>query len=125
MKHQRGLSLWGFIFVGMLVALSAIVAFKAVPAWIEFYTVKKAINAIVVSESAGATVGDIRRAFQRRADVDDISSVSAQDLEVTKVGGEIVINVSYAKKVPLFGNTSLLFDFEASTGGLRSLSKVD
>ena len=57
----------------------------------------------------------VREAFTRRADMDDVKSIVAADLEITKEGGELVISVKYEKKVPLFSNVSLLFDFEGSS----------
>ena len=39
----------------------------------------------------------------------------ADDLEITKDGIELVISFSYQKKIPLFSNVSLVFDFEGSS----------
>ena len=57
----------------------------------------------------------MRKAFGKRAEMDDIKSVTQQDIQVTKEGNDLVISFEYAKKVPLFGNTSLVFDFEGSS----------
>ena len=37
------------------------------------------------------------------------------ELDISKEGGEVVISVAYAKKVPLFANVALCIDFVAST----------
>jgi hypothetical protein len=117
MKAQRGLTLIGFVFIAALVGAALLVAFRAVPAVAEYFTVKKNINAIVKSgEARGATVADVRRAYDTRAAVDETPSVSGADLDVSKDRGEVVIGFSYSRKVPLVGNVSLLFDFEGSTG---------
>jgi hypothetical protein len=108
-------------FAGVLALLIAIVfiaiiGMKLVPAYIEYYTIKKAINSIAQSgELRNATVADVRKAYDRRANVDDITAVRPADLEVTKDGNEIVIAFAYEKRVPLFYNISLLIDFAAST----------
>ncbi len=44
-----------------------------------------------------------------------MKSITGQDLEVTKEGGELVISFAYTKKVPLFKNVSLVFDFEGAS----------
>jgi hypothetical protein len=49
--------------------------------------------------------------------MDDVKSVTPQDLDITKEGGELVISFKYEKKVPLFANVSLVFDFEGSSSG--------
>jgi hypothetical protein len=116
MKAERGLTLIGFIFIAALAGAALLVAFRAIPAVAEYYTVKKNINAIVKSgEARGGTVSDIRRAYDTRAAVDETPSIAGADLDVTKERGEVVIEFSYSRKVPLVGNVSLMFDFEGST----------
>ncbi len=116
-KKQLGVSLSGLLITAFVVVLLALLALKAVPAYMEFATAKKAINAIA---SGGATsVADVRKAFDSRASIDDISAVTANDLVITKQGGQVVISFSYRKEVPLFANVGLYFNFEASTQGLE------
>jgi len=116
MKSQRGLSLVGFVLVAALAAFAALIAFKTVPALVEYFTIKKNINAIVKGGDArGASVTDIRRAYDRRATVDETPSLSGADLDVSKEQGEVVIAFAYSRKVKLFGNVSLCFDFEGAT----------
>lgn len=115
-EKQDGLSLIGFVIVAGLMAFAALIAFKTVPAVVEFYTIKKNINAIVQSgEARGASVTDVRKAYDRRASIDETPSLRGADLDIGKEQGEVVISFSYARKVPLFGNVSLYFDFEGGT----------
>jgi len=115
-KTQRGLSLIGLILIGALVAAAAMVLIKVAPAVIEYYTILKNVKAVVQSGETQGTVADIRKAYDRRATVDDITSVGAQDLDIGKSGGQVVISFAYAKKIPLFGNVSICLDFEGSSG---------
>ena len=116
MKSQRGLSMMALL-VGMTVLVTlAYLAMRIGPAYIEFLQIKKALAGIVESgEVRSGSVADVRKAFDRRATVDNISSVTSQDLDISKDGGELVISFSYPKKVPLGGNVSLLFDFAGSS----------
>jgi hypothetical protein len=57
----------------------------------------------------------VRKAFDRRAAVDDITAISPADLEITKDGNEIVISFAYEKRIPLFYNISVLIDFAGSS----------
>jgi hypothetical protein len=63
----------------------------------------------------GASVSDIRNSFTRHAMIDQISSITAQDLDISKEGNEIVLAFAYTKKIPLAGNVSLLIEFEGTT----------
>ncbi len=116
MKFQRGLSLNALMLGGAVLALIALLAMKAIPPWIEYGNLVKAVKGTAADPSLKiATVGSVRAAFARRADMDDVKSVTAEDLDITKEGGELVISFKYEKKVPLFHNVSLVFDFEGSS----------
>ncbi|MBS1136085.1 MAG: hypothetical protein H6R11_39 [Proteobacteria bacterium] len=117
MRTQRGLSLVGFVLVAGLVAFAALVAFRVAPAVIEYYTILKNIKAIVQGgEARGATVTDIRKAYDRRATIDETPSLSGADLDISKEQGDVMIGFSYSRKVHLFGNVNVCLDFEGSTG---------
>jgi hypothetical protein len=108
-------------FAGMLVLLVAIVfvaiiGMKLVPAYIEYFSIKKAITSMTQSgELRGASVADVRKAFDRRQAIEDWTAVSPADLEITKEGNEIVISFAYEKRIPLFYNISVLIDFAGTS----------
>jgi hypothetical protein len=115
---QKGLGFAGVLTMLVALVLAAIVALKVVPAYIEFFTIKKAIASMTQSgELRNASVLDVKRAFERRAQVDDITAIGPNDLEITKEGGEVVIGFAYQKRIELFKNISLLIDFAGSSGG--------
>jgi len=115
-RAQSGVSLSGLLVVLVILVFVGLLALKVVPAVMEFRTAKNAIEA-VAREQQGASVNDVRRAFDKRAQIDDINAVKAQDLEITKDGPEITIAFAYRKEVPLFRNVGLYFDFAASSRG--------
>lgn len=115
MKKQTGVSLMGMLMICIVLVIVAIGGLKVTPAYLEYMSVKKAVAGIVQGGEARGTVTDIRRAFDKRAQVDDINVISGTDLEVTKEGNEVVVSFAYPKKVPLFGNVSLYFDFAGSS----------
>jgi Tfp pilus assembly protein FimT len=114
-SRQSGVSLSGLLVVLVILVVLGLLALKVVPPYMEFRTAKNAIEA-VARERQGASVNDVRRAFDARAQIDDINSIKAQDLEVTKNGQDIVISFAYRKEVHLFRNVGLYFDFAASAG---------
>jgi len=114
-NKQRGVSFLVIFLIGVVLALGAVGAMKVFPAYSDFLTAKKAITAIAASEGRTGSVAEIRKAFDRYANVNNITVVSPGDLEISKDGGEVVISFAYAQKIPLFANVSLLIDFAAST----------
>jgi Tfp pilus assembly protein PilE len=118
MKRQRGLTLMGLLIASVIIIIVAIFGLKIAPAYIEYFKVKKAILAIAPA-SAGATVLDVRQAFERRAAIDDIDVIGGRDLEITKEGNEVVVSAAYTKRIPLFANINIVIDFavSSSSGG--------
>jgi len=113
MRRQLGVTLIGFIFMAALVAALGIIAFRAIPIYNEYFTVKKILKSIN-TEASEATPADIRKQFDLKASADYVYDIKSRDLDITKESGRVVVSVTYSKTVPLFGNVSLLFDFEAS-----------
>jgi len=108
---QRGVTLMGLIILLFVAIFIAMLGFKLIPAYIDFYTAKKAINAVA---RQGSSVAEIRRSFDLRSAIDDVK-VRASDLEITKEGNEMVVGFAYRKEVPLFANVGIYIDFAAST----------
>lgn len=116
MRKQRGMGFFGVLLVLIGIVFLAIIGMKMAPAYIEYFTIKKAVAAISQSgELRGGTVADVRKAFDRRATIDDITAITPADLEITKDGNEVVIGFAYQKKIPLFYNISVLIDFAGSS----------
>ena len=118
MKHksQSGATLIGVMIGGAVLVALLLVGLKLIPVISEFMGVKRSMAAVVaVANPQTATVSELRNAFSKRAMVDDVTTVSASDLDITKEDGRIVISIEYSRKVKLFGNVSLLIDFNAST----------
>jgi hypothetical protein len=115
-KRQSGVSLIGFIFVGIAIIFVTIFAFKLVPAYIEQYTIVKIMKQIANNpEFANATAADVRAAWIRQTTIDTVRAIGQEDLEITRESGELVIRSQYQVVIPLIANVSLLVDFKASS----------
>ena len=116
-RKQRGISVWGLISGLFLLILVSLLAMKLTPAYLEYFAIQKALNGIAIERrgGVGATVSEIRKAFDARAAIDDFTAVKAADLEITKQGNSVVISANYRKEVKLFGNLGIYIDFEASS----------
>jgi hypothetical protein len=116
LQKQKGITLTGLLFVGVALILVAVLGMKVVPVLGEYYTTLDLVKATAKDPSlSGAGMAQIRAAYQRRAVVGDVDAVGGEDLEISKDGGKIVITFAYDKKVPLFRNVSLLFEFTGSS----------
>ena len=117
MRKQQGVSLMGLIMILFVVVVVGIFSLKLIPAYMEFYKIKAAVEAIAADKARSSSVNEIKKAFESRSAIDDISSVKADDLEITKEGGQVVIAFGYRKEVTLGGNVGLFVDFKGNSKG--------
>lgn len=113
MDRERGMSMVGIAFTAVVVVVVVLVCFRLLPTLIEYWEIRSALSRIVNNpELKNASPQAIRAAFDRQAQVDDITSVQGKDIEIHKQGGELTLSASYFKRVPLAGSVSLCFDFD-------------
>lgn len=120
--RQGGLSLVGFMFVIVIVALLAVVGMKVVPTVVEFMAVKKAI---VNAKASGTNPVEIKNAFERQRSANYIESVTGNDLEVTRTDDGFDVSVAYEKRISLVGPASLVIDYVATTAGGKAGKKAE
>ncbi len=114
--RQRGLTMIGFLFAAVVVVFLAMLTMKLVPAYIEFFSVKKILNTMgQESDLKSKTNADIRDDFIKRANVGYVTVVKPEDLSIDRRGGVPVISADYAFRTKLVGNVSLVVDFSASS----------
>ena len=115
-SRQRGLTMIGFLFVAVVLVMIAMLAMKLVPAYIEFFSVKKILATMgQESELKSKSNADIRNDFANRADVGYVTAVKPQDLAIDRHGAVPVVTADYTYRTQLVGNVSLVVDFHAST----------
>lgn len=114
MKHQRGVALSGLIFWGVVITLVAVLGMKVAPTTVEYYKILKDIKATANKVGPDATVADVRNTFDNFANIDQLD-FKPEQLDVSKDQGKIVIAFDYDKRIPLFGNVSLVINYKGST----------
>lgn len=113
-KIQRGISLLGLLFWGVIIGGGTVILLRVVPTVMEYYTIQKAIDKI--ARDNPPTVASARDAFQRTKDIEySIVSVEAKDLNITKVDDKVKVSFSYDKEVPLFGPAFLLIKYKGES----------
>lgn len=112
MGREAGVSLSGLIVVLVVLGAVALVAMKVFPAWAEYRSIK---NAIVQAKAAGNGNREMQQAFERNAEINNITAISSRDLVITRDNGQAEVSFAYEKRIPLAGNVSLLIDFAGTT----------
>lgn len=98
-SRQRGMSIITLIFILAVLGAVGAVALQAFPSVIEYQAALKAIN----KAKNEASIPSVRAAFDRAADIDNITSIKGTDLQVTKAGDQFIVAFSYEKEFHMFG----------------------
>jgi len=112
-RAQRGLSMIGFLFVAAVIVVVAIVGFRMVPSYVEYYTIQSAVEKSL-RDAPDPSAAVVKKSFEKYIAADYIDSVTASDLIVTKDGNVITASVSWQKQLHMVGNVSLLLDFDVA-----------
>ncbi len=112
--RQRGLTIIGFLFVAVVVVAVAMIGFRVVPAYIEFFAVKKALqDQLVASARDPQNLAEFRKGLEGRFNVGYVDSVSPSDVTLEKDGNDIVAVAEWERRLHMVGNASILLEVEA------------
>jgi len=119
-NNQSGVSLSGLLVGCFIIGIVAMLGLKVAPSVIEYFQIMQVIKGTAKDSSLrGATVADVRKAFQNRASIERIEDVQPADIDVTKDGNDLVLSFAYSKRIPLFANVNLLIDFEGTSSSSK------
>ncbi len=105
---QRGISFFGLLFVGAVLASVLLVGLQVFPTYLEYLSIDKAANK---AANDGSTVAEVRASFDRAAQIDDINTITGKDLDISKDGDKIVVAYAYERQLHLFGPAFLLLKY--------------
>jgi Tfp pilus assembly protein PilE len=111
MSRQRGISFFGLVFVMVVLAGLGILAAQAVPSLLEYQACVKAVE----RSKDGANPVEIRQAFDRAADIDDIKSITGKDLAISKVNDRNIVKFAFNKEIHMFGPAYLTLKYAYQT----------
>jgi len=110
-QAQRGITLFGLLFWGMLIGIAAYIVIRVFPTVNEYLTIQRTVETIAKAQPS--TVAEARQAFDKQRDIEySISSITGKDLTVTKENDKVVIGYAYDKLVPIYGPVYLMIKYE-------------
>ncbi|BBP75042.1 MULTISPECIES: DUF4845 domain-containing protein [Pseudomonas] len=117
---QKGLSFFGWLLALALVAFVASTAFKLIPHYLDYMSMKKIIMSVETDKAAGVTtVSDFYTHVARGMQVNSIQDVDLNKaLSVTVENNRFLAHLKYEQRDPLIQNIDLVvkFDHEFSVG---------
>ena len=110
-SKQRGISFVTLIFILAVLGGVGAIAMKALPSFLEYQSILKAVD----RAKSGTTVQEVRSSFDRAAQVDNITTLTGKDLEITKTGDQVVVSFAYDKEFHMFGPAWLLLKYRGQS----------
>ena len=120
MKREQGLTMTGFLTLSVVLIFMALLVFRLLPPYLEYFYVQKAVDGVAKDlDLQTAAPREIRNAFDRRALIDNITTITGEDLQIVKQGDNVVLDANYSVKVPIIANIAACIDFQASSAKRR------
>ena len=115
-KTQAGLTILGFLLVAAVVIIFAMVGFRVVPSYVEYYSVKKSLDDTMRSGNADpSNMVAFRSELARRLQTSYVENVKANDAVVQRVGNQMTAELSWERRLHMFGNAYILLEFEVTS----------
>ena len=113
--RQSGITILGFIFVAAVVLTVAMVGFRVLPSYIEYFSVLKTLKQTLDTTRDGETLAEFRRDFDLKAERRLHRFGQRRGRRLQQAGQQASSPApAWTKTLPLVGNVSLLLDFSAS-----------
>jgi hypothetical protein len=114
MRKQRGVTMIGWIFLLVPVALVLYAGLRVGPEYMNYYKVLTAMQETASQLKSDETLSPVivRGALARRFDTGYIDEPNVKDIEVMRGENGWEMTADYEKAVPMFGNLHLLMAFK-------------
>jgi hypothetical protein len=111
-KSQRGITVLGWLLLLIPVAIIVYAGIRVVPYYVNYFRVVKALEQ-TAAEAKGEQVNpaEVHASLERRFNVEYVDTPDAKDIDVHREGEHWVAIAKYEEVAPLFGNLSLLMEF--------------
>jgi len=115
-KHQRGVSLWGWIAILLLVIGAGIVSIRLFGPIRDHLTLMNVVESVYEDpEFNQAPMRDVKRALNTRLRINDVDHLK-DVIEIYQPSGRLSFVVSYEVEKPLVANAYILLKFDEQLG---------
>jgi hypothetical protein len=112
MKKQKGLTLISWLAIIGLLLFNAIIAMNVVPVYINDHSVKTLMESLESDSSLrGATPKKIKDTIAKRLRVNNVYSISKDDIKLLKSKKGYVVSIDYEPRGRLIGSLDYIVSF--------------
>jgi hypothetical protein len=111
---QRGMTFLGILLVIIVVGAWVYAGIRLVPKYLEYVRVASTLEKVrdEFGSNPGSTEFMLRKSIERHFDIEMVTAVDSNDIEIKKDGGVFTLRANYEDTVPLVYNISFLLTFD-------------
>ncbi len=113
-NRQRGMTFLGILVIIIVVGAWVYAGIRLVPKYLEYMRVAATLEKVSdeFSSNPGSTEFMLRKAVERHFDIEMVTVIDSNDIEIKKEGGSFTMRANYEATVPLVSNVSFLLTFD-------------
>lgn len=111
-SKQKGFTMISLMMVFALIGIIVLSVLKIFPVYMEHLAVQTSMEAIEVDQDLKQmTVGQIRAKFEKKLDMNQVTSVSAGQAKINRSIGDITFKIEYEVRKEYIGNIDIVMSF--------------
>ena len=112
--RQRGMTFLGILVIVIVVGAWVYAAIRLTPKYLEYVRVASTLEKVreEFDSNPGSTEFMLRKAIERHFDIESVTVIDSNDIEIKKDGGAFKMRANYEDTVPLIYNISFLVTFD-------------
>lgn len=114
-NKQKGLTGISIMVIIIVIAFAAVIFLKIMPIYFDSFKVGDVVSSLKEERGLGEKPNsEITSMILKRLDVNMVSDVTKDHIFIEKIKNEVVIDVEYEVRKPLFGNLDVVVSFKKS-----------
>lgn len=115
MRHrQRGMTFLGIAVIIVVIGAWVYAGIRLLPKYLEYVKVVATLDKVrdEYASNPESTEFMLRKALERHFDIEMVTVIDSNDIEITRDGGAFLLRAAYQDTVPLIANVSFLVEFD-------------
>lgn len=114
-NKQKGMTGISIMMIIVVIAFTALIFLKIMPVYFDSFKVGDVVLSLKSERGLGEkTSPEIRRMILKRLDVNMVSDVTKEHIFIEKIKNQVLIDVEYEVRKPMFGNLDVIIAFKKS-----------
>lgn len=115
LKRQQGMTGIGWLIVLGLIAFFVLIGLRLFPVYSEKFNVVASLKSLENEpQVTKKSKADILRLIMNRFQINDVKNAGRKNISISKRNGVLTVSVKYDVKTKLFGDLSLIAEFDES-----------